>query len=328
MALATEHLEIAQLYVRWPPEHASVAIELRLDLVSQLSRELARGSQQGVEIGGVMLGRILQGRTPTLRVEAIEMIRRRLDDGPVFLLNPRQLNLFQEICQAAKSGDRAAIGLFRSHLRSDLLQPSTADRSLISEQFGIHPHALLLVQARAPHSAAFFVSRGGELPFEPAIAEFLLDEAALKMLPEIPGEESRNATRPLTRQATRSRSVWLLGVLALAFAAVFAWLVAREPLKASLSRSPNQIDLGVTSADNLLRIHWNHSAREVSLAKSALLTIVDGSRRLQLPLDRDDLRFGSVEYQRRVVSRTVSISVKLDAPDRTAPVQSINWTGE
>jgi hypothetical protein len=327
MALATEHLEIAQLYVRWPPERASVAIELRLELVSQLSMELARGAQQGIEIGGVMLGRVLQGRIPTLRVEAVEMIRRRLDDGPTFLLNPRQLNLFKEICLAAKSGERVAIGLFRTHLRSELLRPSAADRGLISEQFEPGPHAFLVVQARAPHQAAFFVTNGTELPAEPAIDEFLLNEAALKTLPEVPAEESGSATRPLAEKATHNRSVWLLGALALVFAALFAWLVAREPLRAPLNRSPNQINLGVTPAGDILQIHWSHSAREIARAKSAVLTILDGPRRVQLPLSPDDLRFGSVEYQRHSASRAVSVSMTLAAPDLTIPIQSISWSG-
>src|SRR5579875_2074983 len=100
---ATEHLEIAQLYVRWPAERSPFAIELRLELVRQLSMELDRGAQQGIEVGGVMLGRMLPSAVPTLRVEAIEFIRRRPEDGLTFLLNPSQLNLLNGICQAANA---------------------------------------------------------------------------------------------------------------------------------------------------------------------------------------------------------------------------------
>lgn len=320
----TEHLEIAQLYVRWPAERSPFAIEFRLDLASQLSMELARGAQQGIEIGGVMLGRMLPGRTPTLRVEAIEMIRRRPEDGSTFLLNPRQLSLFKGICQAAKSSTRTAIGLFRSHLRSELLRPSTADRSLVAEQFGGQPHALLLVQGNPPNTAAFFASDGSELPPEPTISEFRLDASALKTLPEVPADESSAATRPVGTQSTNNSSLWLLGVLAILVAALFVWLAAREPLRASLDVSGNQIHLGIKPSRNVLRINWNHSAREISRAKSAALTIVDGTRRTKLVLDPDDLLFGAVEYQVRSGSTGVSVSMKLDTPAAT-PVEFARW---
>lgn len=313
----TEHLEIAQLYVRWPAERSPFAIEFRLDLVSQLSMELSRGAQQGIEIGGVMLGRMLPGRMPTLRVEAIEMIRRRPEDGSTFLLSPGQLNLFEGICQAAKSGTRTAIGLFRSHLRSELLRPSTADRSLVVEQFGGQPHALLLVQGSPPYAAAFFASDGSELPPEPTISEFPLDARALKTLPEVPVDESAAATRPIGTRSSHNRSLWLLGALAILVAALFVWLVAREPLQASLPRAANGIDLGITGSGSLLRIDWNHSARDVERASSATVTIQDGARRVQLSLDPGELRFGSIEYQRQRTSRLVSVAMKLYTPDRT-----------
>lgn len=319
----TEHLETAQLYVRWPAERARFAIEFRLDLVPQLSLELARGSQQGIEVGGVMLGRILPGRTPTLRIEAIEMIRRRREDGPTFLLNPDQLNLFREICLAAKSSGRAAIGLFRSQLRSDVLRPSAADRSLVCSQFGQDPHALLLVHARVPHSAAFFASYGSEWAAEPAMPEFLLDEAALKTLPEAPAEEPAAITRPMTAKAAHNRSLWVLGAFSLLLAALFIWLVAREPLLAALDRSPNQINLSAAPSGSLLRISWSHSARQISRATGATMTILDGPRRVQLSLDPDELRFGCIVYQRRNTSNAVRVSMKVDTPDRAIPLQSV-----
>jgi hypothetical protein len=58
MPPVSEHLQEAPLYVRWQPERAAFGIELRLDLVPQLSMELATGAQQAIEIGGVMLSRI------------------------------------------------------------------------------------------------------------------------------------------------------------------------------------------------------------------------------------------------------------------------------
>ncbi len=325
MPPVTEHLQRAPLYVRWPPERATLAVELRLDLVPQLSIELARGAQQGIEIGGVMLGRLLGGPTPTLRVESIEMIRRRPEDGPVFLLNPDQIKLFHEICQAARLGSRAAIGLFRSHLRSEQLRPSLADRSLLAEQFGLEPNALLLVQGRPPHSSAFFVSRGNELPSEPAFGEFLLDEAVLKSLPEVPAEAPRVSTRPIADRTSSSRALWVLGALAVLFAALFIWEIAKHPLTASVNRSPGKISLTAASDGALVHIGWNHSAPEISVARGATLSIVDGTRLVKIPLGPTDLQFGSVEYRPR--SKALSISMTLNMSGREISTPSVNWVG-
>ncbi|MBV8069075.1 MAG: hypothetical protein JO270_04170 [Acidobacteriaceae bacterium] len=321
MPSVTEHLQVAPLYVRWPAERAPFAIELRLDLVSRLCLEIERGAQQGMEIGGVMLGRILDGPTPTLRVETVEMIRRRPEDGSVFLLNPDQLNTFKEICEAARLGARTVIGLFRSQLRSDRLRPSAADRSLASEQFGLDPYALLLVQGRAPHSAAFFASGGKDLPAEPAVSEFVLDESALKSLPEAPAPDSVRATRPLAQPPSAARSVWLLGALALVFAALFIWLVARDRLKTSV-RPPNPIELAIAPDGAIVRITWNHAARDIVHARGATMLILDGSQRVEVPLTPDDLRYGSIDYQRR--TNDVGITVTLDTPVTGAPV-SAHW---
>lgn len=288
--------------------------------------ELARGAQQGIEIGGAMLGRVLRGAKPTLRVEAIEIIRRRPEDGAVFLLNPDQIKLFQEICQAAKLGSRSAVGLFRSHLRTESLRPSVADRSLLAEQFGLDPYALLLVQARAPYSASFFISRGNELPSEAAVTEFLLDEAALKSLPEVPADEPKAATRPIKERVSPNRSLWLLGTLAIFFAAVFIWLIAHEPLTASVHKSSSQINLAAIADGGLVHIEWNHSAPEISAARGATVVVLDGSRRVQIPLGPDDLRFGSVEYGPR--STTVDISMTLDVSGNAIAAQPVQWTAK
>jgi hypothetical protein len=298
-------------------------VELRLDLVPQLSIELARGLQYGIEIGGVMLGRLLGGPIPTLRVEAIEMIRRRPEDGSVFLLNPDQIKLFHEICQAAKLGSRSAIGLFRSHLRSEQLRPSAADRSLLSGQFGIEPNVLLLVQGRPPHFSAFFVSRGNELPSEPAFVEFLLDEAALKSLPEVPAEEVRPRTRPMAERTSSHRALWLLGGLALVFAALFIWVIARNPLTAFVNHTAGKVNLTAAAEGALVHVGWNHSAPEVSIARGGTLSITDGTRVVKVPLAPADLQFGSVEYRPR--SKSLSISMTLDISGRQVSTPQVNW---
>ncbi|MBV8550713.1 MAG: hypothetical protein JOY54_05385 [Acidobacteriaceae bacterium] len=314
----------APLYVRWPPERSRYAVELRLDLVPRLSAELAKAAQQGTEIGGVLLGFLLNSPSPTMRIEGLELLPRRPEEGPVFLLDPAQVQHFQQLCQSARIRQHAVLGLFRTHLRQGPVQPSIADRSLLSQQFGHGPHALLLIQGLPPHLSTFFVAMDGQLPPQPAVAEFRFDEAAFKALPEVPAEEPVAPTRPLRRQTPASRRslVWLLG-LAILVAASFIWQFLRQPVTATSSLPSNQIGLALSPAGGLLRISWNHASRAISRARGATLNITDGSRRVQMTLGSADLKLGSVAYQN--TSPQVSVSMTLDAPGLTLPAQSASW---
>jgi len=315
----------APLYVRWIAERSPYALELRLDLVPRFVEALTKGAQQGIEIGGVLLGSLLQSGTGPFRVEAFEVIPRAAADGPIFLLNLEQLKQLQQICGAGRLAGYTAIGLFRTHLRTTPLQPTIADRSLLAQHFGQSPHVLLLIEARAPHDSTFFLSGGGELQAQPAMAPFLMDEKALGGLPEVTTEEPAAATRPLPRSNSRSRGLWLLAVAALCSAAFFIWLLQREPTRAAVPAPSNSINLAVTPAGEVLKITWNHSAREISQARSASLSIVDGSRRVHITVSPEDLRVGSIEYQQK--TKQVAISLTLDTGGQKVPSQSTRWTG-
>jgi len=318
-----QRVQEAPLYVRWPPENSLLAIELRLDLVSQLADQLAGAAQQNIEIGGVLLGSLPSAPSATLRVDEIELIDRHPEEGAVFLLHPKQVGQFQQICRSAKARGYSPVGLFRTHLRPGPLQPAIADRTLLSEQFGRAPHALLLVRGRPEYQSTFFVAVNGQIAPQPAVAEFRFEESAFKALPEVPLEQSAAPTKPLRRPPpSRSRLIWLL-CLAVLVAASFAWLLVREPVTARSSAPSNQIGLAMSPEAGVLHISWNHSSRAVSRARSATLQIDDGSRHVQLALGADDLRLGSIEYQN--TSPQVVASMTLDVPGVTLPAQSARW---
>ena len=102
--------EQVPLYVRWNPDRSPHAVELRLDLVSQISGDLAQAERIGIEIGGLLLGTLPGADSPTLRIDEVAMIGRRFEDGAIYMLEPGQQHRFAEIRESAKGRGRVAGG--------------------------------------------------------------------------------------------------------------------------------------------------------------------------------------------------------------------------
>lgn len=313
----------APLYIRWAPFRSAYAIELRLDLVPQLLAEIERAAAAGLEVGGVLVGSFPNAQTPTLRIEEVELMARRPENGAVYVPHPETHRHLHEIRLRAQRRDRAVVGFFRSHARSAPLLPSLTDRSLISEEFAQGLYALLLIEARAPHYATFFLAAGGQLPEEPSTREFVLDEDEFKSLPEIrpAGAVSR---QPDAREASKIPFYGLIAVGLMAIIALFAWALPRGIGDQWAGRSPNPPGLGLTAAGHLVRISWDHSAGTISSAQGASLLIVDGSTRREVKIGPDELRLGTVDYQH--TTPHVEVTMTLDVPGAKVPPQSAAWT--
>lgn len=311
------------LYIRWAPFRSAYAIELRLDLVAQLLAEIERAAAAGLEVGGVLVGSFPNAQTPTLRIEEIELMARRPENGAVYVPHPETHRHLHEIRLRAQRRDRSLVGFFRSHARSAPLLPSVTDRSLIAEEFAQGVYTLLLIEARAPHFATFFLSAGGQLPEEPSTREFVLDEQEFKALPEIRPAAAINR-RQDTREPSKLPLYGLLAIGLIAVVALFAWALPRNIGGPWSGGSSNQLGLTLTPADHLVRISWNHSARPISGAQGATLLIVDGTARHEIKVGPDELRLGTVEYQR--TAPRVEVTMTLDVAGTAVPPESVTWT--
>ena len=216
----------APLYIRWAPFRSSYAIEMRLELVGQLLAEIERAAAAGLEVGGVLVGSFPRSKTPTLRIEEIELMARRPGGGAVYVPHPDTHRHLHNIRLRAQQHERVVLGFFRSHVRSEPLVPSVTDRTLIAEELAQGVYALLLVEARAPHFAAFFLAAGGQLPEEPSTREFLLDEDEFKSLPEI-RSASGLSREPNGREASKIPFYGLLALGLVALVALFSWALPR-----------------------------------------------------------------------------------------------------
>jgi hypothetical protein len=324
MEMLTEQqaLEEAPLYVRWSPDRSSYALELKLELVSKICHELAQAERMGVEVGGVLIGVFLNGDTPTLRVDEIEVVRHNPEDGAIYMLAPGQYDRLAQIRQAARSRGKTAVGFFRTHLRPGPLRPSLADRTWLSEEFNQPVYAMLLIHAREPHTAAFFLAAHGQLSTQPSVREFRFNESEFKGLPEILADSRVAGTESSAVRVIRAGSQrWLkvAGILLVTAAAL--WALSQGII--SWLSSPDQIGLAIFSKNGLLGITWNHSAREINHATGAMLAITDGPSRREVRLGPDELKIGSVEYRRE--TGHVRIAMTVNAPGLPNKIESAEW---
>jgi hypothetical protein len=314
-----ERTDEALSYIRWGAESSAYAVELRLDLVSTITLALADAKPLDIEIGGVLIGSVVKGPTPTLRVDQVEMIPRRPEDGAIFMLGPDYQKRFPEVRAAAKASHKVAVGFFRSHCRSGPLRPSLADRTLLEEEFKNTAYAFLLIEASEPYRAAFYIAESGELPKERSVREFRFDEAEFRALPEIEVDErsTPRAAAASGAQGERSWYIWVAGAAGLVLA-IALWLEGgRMGISNWLQPGSKELDLSLGTRQDVLKISWNHDARQIGPASNATLTITDGASRREIRLGADELKLGNVYYDSS--GRPVQVTITINNPE-TAPI--------
>lgn len=308
----------APLYVRWNAERVPFAIEIRLEVIGAIAREIRSSDSLGIEVGGVLLGSHPTAANPTFRIEDYQLVPRRVEDGPIFMLDPREHDRFATARWEDRGDGRTTVGFFRSHRRTGPLRPSLPDRALLTSEFAGQTYAALLINASLPFPAALFVASRGELPENPSVPEFRLDERAFSSLPEVPAAQIDAIESP--RRPT-AFPIWryALGavlVLLLVLAAAYSWTSRSDLVKG--------IDLTV-AGDRVLTISWNHALPEMRRASSARLIVNDGVSHREITLAPDELSSGSVAYRR--LTHQVQVTLILQMPGAVSVIQSSTWQG-
>ena len=317
--------EDAPLYIRWSPDRSPYAIELKLDLVAKILREVVEAEKSGSEVAGVLVGSFPDAYMPTVRIEDVELIPRDGKEGAAYLLDPRQQEAFSQVLRGVRGRGGAALGLFRSHLHRSPLRPSDAERILLSSEFKQAIYVALLVQAEQPHAAAFFLATDGHLPEEPAVREFRFNEEDFRALPEVkpeavPQEKESEAPR---RHGFRVYAVVAALVLIGLGACLLMWSFSKQVTLPPWLGPSHQLQLAVTGHDRLLRISWNHAARQLEGSTGATLVITDGSTRREIKLGLDELRLGTVAYDRS--SPHVEARMNIENGTATSFSESTDW---
>lgn len=153
---------------RWEAPGKPISIQLSLDLVDRLEREVIDAfkavTKRGSEIGGVLLGRIAQGPKRTVFVENFEPITCDYSRGPLYLLSDADKERLREAVERLKASPLSIVGFFRSNTRRDLAVDDE-DLSLYQEFFSDSNNVFLLVKpfAMKPSAGGFHIWEEGRI---------------------------------------------------------------------------------------------------------------------------------------------------------------------
>ncbi len=193
---------------RWEVPNKAISIQISLDLIDRLEREVIDSfkavTKRGSEIGGVLLGRIARGDKHTVFVENCEPVTCDYSRGPLYLLSDPDKDQLRQTMQRLKSGPLSVVGFFRSNTRKDLVIDQDEDFAIGQEFFPDANQVFLLVKpfAMKPSAAGFFLWEEGHIQAESALQFPFRRSELMKLFPESivqPGAEKASAaTAPAT----------------------------------------------------------------------------------------------------------------------------------
>lgn len=185
-------------YFDWNPGDSPVSVHMHLDAVDGIVRDVAEGFEslprRGLEVGGLLLGRVEAGERPAVWIERYQRIACEHKYGPQFLLDEGdKTELERAAADILANGTLAVVGLYRSHTR-DGFQLEPADFDLIRSYFSDASDLILLIKPESITNirAKFYVhdSSGGARAAGDSFAfrGHLLTRAPVG--PQIPGNTS------------------------------------------------------------------------------------------------------------------------------------------
>ena len=193
---------------RWEVPNKAISIQISLDLIDRLEREVIDSfkavTKRGSEIGGVLLGRIAHAGKPTVFVENYEPATCDYSRGSLYLLSDPDKDQLRQTLQRLKSGPLSVVGFFRSNTRKDLVIDQDEDFALAQEFFPDANQVFMLVKpfSMKPSAAGFFLWEEGHIQAESALQFPFRRSELMKLFPESivqPGAEKASAaTAPAT----------------------------------------------------------------------------------------------------------------------------------
>lgn len=194
---------MAEYYVQDAPD-LPLVIRLSLDAVDRIGQEVMSGfgkvPRRGAEVGGLLLGRVVDGERPTVDIDDFVPMPIEYRLGPSWLLSDNDEAAFAELLRHASTGEDRIVGFVRSNTRPE--QPLTPeDMGILEKYFPQRPMVVLMIRpfATRPSVASFFARVEG--PFDTSMSagpEFPFRRRALG--PAEPGHE-----QPAAAGGSRSR---------------------------------------------------------------------------------------------------------------------------
>lgn len=273
------------------------SVSLRADTnafaaLDQIVRDGVRAfPKRGLEVAGTLTG---SARDDEIQVDAIQPLPLEYRTAPAFRPSPSDLLVLKRSVASMQSDGAEVIGHFRSHTSGEP-HPGDVDDT-IADLLNIPEPILVLIPASAagvdPAQVYVRVNREWTL-----LLSCPLTDSTIEKLQSAPVEEPWSDTPPaLSLKAPRWR--WptvagcAIGLLAGVLLGHSVWRTVPPPTVPNRSG----INLSAQPSEGGIRVQWNPQSLAVSEGFSGVLTVQDGDRRMQIPLDRGQLRTGAIFY--------------------------------
>src|SRR5579872_4279885 len=344
-------------YYTWTFPGAPVRIQLHLDAVERLGREVRRAFEaipsHSVEIGGLLLGTADFQASPVIEVKDFEPFLCEYRADHKFVLSDPDRRRLERRLAAGKSehdGRLGVVGYYRSHI-GEGLNLREEDVAIAKTCFYDPANVFLVVKPGSDgfSSAGFFFWDNGrmdseftflEFPFDPrqltgarvkptrqggvtAVDEGAPEPSVVTEFHADPEEETGEFQE--TRPSGNLRWIWnvLVAFLITSLGALGFLVYSRWPAPAPPPASDVPVlALQVERRGSDFRVSWNRSSNAVAQATEGVLTIRDGEAQQQdLHLDPDQLRNGSVLYS--AANSAVQLRLEVTAPDGRKTVETV-----
>jgi hypothetical protein len=274
--------------------------------------------KRGLEIGGLLTGSSKPGQPAgeeegqdevpeEIRLETISPLPMEYRSSPAFQPSPADLLFIKQSVQCAQASEASIVGHFRSQTSGEI-RPSDVDRNIAS-LLNLREAFLVLIPASIAgvEPARLYRAVNGEWNF---LLSFPLVEEPLTELP--PDQAPRPLESPPDMATSGPAKVpfrfrwypWALAGLAVGVAGgVYlshsVWQSRSAvvlPTRSTVNDVNSDLHLELHPSGSALTVQWNPASPPVAKGFSGMLTVQDGGRQLQIPLDRQQLETGHTIY--------------------------------
>ena len=140
-------------YFDWEPEGSPISIHMHLDAMDGIARDVLEGfgtlPRRGLEVGGLLLGRVMGGSRPTTWIERYQPIVCAHRFGPQFILDSHDTKALENAAaRIFEGGELSVVGFYRSHTRLGF-QLEASDFDLIRRYFSDPSDLILLIKPQS-----------------------------------------------------------------------------------------------------------------------------------------------------------------------------------
>jgi TonB family protein len=254
------------------------------DLVQAATHGFLALPKRGIEIGGVLFGKIRHEHgTIVYEIVAFEEIPCEHSYGPSFVLGERdRKGVAETVARREREGSASVVGLYRSYTARDA-ELDDADLTLLGAVFPRHKMVCLLLRpltVKKCDASLQFWNSGAVESESPVVAPRMTEEPVAYE----PPPEPRSTRRP----GILAVLCCLLGGIACA-ATFEVWKVSHMPPEGHV-----RFDAQPAGGDLLLT--WDTANPAVAASTRGTLAITDGAYPFQIQLNQQQVRRGKLNY--------------------------------